>query len=144
MKRALGIVLLLLAGVFVVIQFFQPDRSNPPVRAEIAAPPEVKAVLRRACYDCHSNETVWPWYSYVNPMGWFMGGHVTEGREHLNLSEWEQLNAQERYHMKQEILEVLENESMPLPSYLLLHGDAELSSEDRGVLKRWVQDGGRK
>ena len=58
MKRALRIVLLLLAGVFVVIQFFQPDRSNPPVRDEIAAPPEVKAVLRRACYDCHSNETV--------------------------------------------------------------------------------------
>ena len=140
MKRALRIVLLLLAGVFVVIQFFQPDRSNPPVRAEISAPPAVKAVLRRACYDCHSQETVWPWYSYVNPMGWLVGGHVQEGRAHLNFSQWESLNAQKRYHMKQEILEVLEDGSMPLPSYLLLHGDAELSAEDRGVLERWISE----
>ena len=140
MKRALRVVLLLLAGVFVVIQFFQPDRSNPPVRAEISAPPAVKAVLRRACYDCHSQETVWPWYSYVNPMGWLVGGHVQEGRAHLNFSQWESLNAQKRYHMKQEILEVLEDGSMPLPSYLLLHGDAELTAEDRGVLKRWISE----
>jgi hypothetical protein len=140
MKRALRVVLLLLAGVFVVIQFFQPDRSNPPVRAEIAAPPEVKAVLRRACYDCHSNETVWPWYSYVNPMGWLVGGHVPEGRAHLNFSEWETLETQKRYHMKQEILEVLEDGSMPLPSYLLLHGDAELSAEDKAVLRRWAEE----
>lgn len=140
MKRALRFVLLLLIGVFVVIQFFQPDRENLPVRAEISAPPAVKAVLRRACYDCHSHETVWPWYSYVNPMGWFVGGHVAEGREKLNFSVWESLDAQQRYHMKQEILEVLEDGSMPLPSYLLLHGDAELTAEDRGVLERWVSE----
>ncbi|MBR9974546.1 MAG: heme-binding domain-containing protein [Bacteroidetes bacterium] len=134
------IVLLSLLGVFVIIQFFQPERDNPPVRAEIAAAPEMKAVLRRACYDCHSNETVWPWYSYVNPMGWLVGGHVREGRAHLNFSEWESLETQKRYHMKQEILEVLEDGSMPLPSYLLLHGDAELTAEDRGVLERWVSE----
>ncbi len=140
MKRVLRISLYGLIGVLVIIQFFQSDRANPPVRAEIKAPPQVMTVLRRACYDCHSNESVWPWYSYVNPAGWLVAGHVTEGRGHLNFSDWGTLDAQERYHAKQEILEVLEEGGMPLPSYLLLHGEAELRAEDHGVIKRWARD----
>jgi hypothetical protein len=142
MKQVLRVVLYGLIAILVVIQFFQPDRNNPPVRAEITAPPEVMTVLRRACYDCHSNESTWPWYSYVNPAGWLVAGHVTEGREHLNFSDWGSLDEQKRYHAKQEILEMIEEGEMPLPSYLLLHGDAKLAAEDHGVIKRWVNDSG--
>ncbi|MFA6232648.1 MAG: heme-binding domain-containing protein [Bacteroidota bacterium] len=140
MKRALRTTLLLLLAVFVIIQFFQPDRSNPPVRAELKAPPAVMAVLRQSCYDCHSNESAWPWYSYIAPMAWFVSGHVREGREKLNFSDWERLDAQKRYHAKQEILEVLEEGEMPLRSYLILHGNAELTAEDRSVIHRWAND----
>lgn len=140
MKRAFRIALLVFLAVIVIIQVFQPSRDNPPVRAEVITPPEVKAVLRRACYDCHSNETAWPWYSYVNPMGWLVAGHVTEGREHLNFSDWENLDAQKQFHAKEEMLEVLGEGSMPLPSYLLLHGDAELSAEDKAALRRWAEE----
>ncbi|MBE0643761.1 MAG: heme-binding domain-containing protein [Bacteroidetes bacterium] len=144
MKRALRLVLSALFAVFVIIQFFQTDHANPPVRAEISAPPAVKAVFRRACYDCHSNETVWRWYSYVNPMGWLVGGHVADGRRRLNFSEWETLDAQKKYHMKQEIIEQVEEGEMPLQSYLLLHSDAKLSAEDRGAITRWAQDSSEK
>jgi hypothetical protein len=140
MKGALRLILLALLVVFVIIQFFQPGRDNPPVRAELKAPPTVMAVFRRACYDCHSNETTWPWYSYVNPMGWLVAGHVREGRQHLNFSDWETLDRQKRYHAKQEIFDVLEEDEMPLPSYLLLHGDSKLNAEDRAAINRWVQD----
>lgn len=142
MKRVLRISLYGLIAVLVVIQFFQPDRDNPSVRAEITAPPEVMTVLRRACYDCHSNESAWPWYSYVNPAGWFVAGHVIEGREHLNFSDWGSLDSKKRYDAKKEILEVLEEGEMPLPSYLLLHGDAKLGTEDHGVIRRWASDSG--
>jgi Haem-binding domain len=142
MKRAVRMFLLVLFAIFIIIQFFQPERSNPPVRAELKAPPAVMAVFRRACYDCHSDETTWPWYSYVNPMGWFVAGHVEEGRRHLNFSQWDLLNGQKVYHAKQEILEQVEEGEMPLKSYLLLHSSAELSTEDRATIVRWVNDEG--
>ena len=140
MKRALRMLLLALIVLFIIIQFFQPERSNLPVRAELKAPPAVMAVFRRACYDCHSDETTWPWYSYVNPMGWFVAGHVEEGRAHLNFSQWGLLNAQKVYHAKQEILEQVEDEEMPLGSYLLLHSAASLNAEDRAAIERWAND----
>ena len=84
-KARIGIIVLV---VIIAIQFWPVERTNPPVLSDIEAPQEVKAVLHAACYDCHSNETRWPWYSYVAPASWLVTSDVTEAREHLNLSEW--------------------------------------------------------
>ncbi|MBR9977186.1 MAG: heme-binding domain-containing protein [Bacteroidetes bacterium] len=140
MRKTARIVILGIAGIILGMQLFRPVRDNPPVRADIIAPPAVKALLRPACYDCHSNETRWPWYSHVNPAGWLLAGHVRDGRDALNFSDWDTLDVRKRYLLKRDILSSVEEESMPLPSYLLLHPDARLDSEDRAVIERWVTE----
>ena len=82
-KGLLGLVVALVA-----IQLVPVDRTSPPVTADIAAPANVRAVLKRACYDCHSNETTWPWYSRVAPVSWLVARDVREGRKELNFSDW--------------------------------------------------------
>jgi len=83
-RRACRWAMGLMAAVFVLIQFIPVARTNPPVEGEISASPEVMSILRRACYDCHSNETRWPWYSKIAPVSWLSVKDVNEGREHLN------------------------------------------------------------
>ncbi len=142
MSTWLKILLFLLLAAFVVIQFFQPDRSTPAPKGKLKAPPEVMNVLGKSCYDCHSNQTDWPWYSYVNPVGWVIDYDVSHGREHVNFSNWQAYDARKQYHIRQEILEVVESGEMPLSRYLWLHGDAELTPEDYIVIKKWVASGG--
>ncbi|MEO8553185.1 MAG: heme-binding domain-containing protein [Kofleriaceae bacterium] len=106
------------------------DHSNPPITREPAwDKPETRALAKRACFDCHSNETRWPWYSYVAPVSWFVGGHVDEGRRALNFSEWDHPSK----HAGKASHEV-ETGGMPLTSYLLLHGDARLGDAERDQL----------
>jgi hypothetical protein len=138
MKRRSKFALLGLLAVVLLMQVPQTDHSNPPTLADLQAPAEVTAVLHQSCYDCHSNQTNWPWYSYVNPVGWLVGRDVHEGREHLNFSEWESLDARKRYHMKAEILEVIESGEMPMSIYLIMHGDAALTQKDKNILETWV------
>jgi hypothetical protein len=140
MGKTARVMLPVFAGIVLGMQFFRPMPDNPPVRADIVAPPAVKALLRRACYDCHSNETRRPWYSHVNPAGWLLAGHIRDGREAMNFSDWETLDARARYFLKRDILSSVEEERMPLPSYLFLHPDARLDSEDRAVIERWVTE----
>src|ERR1044072_7099855 len=78
---------------FVVAQFARIDRTNPPVETDVPAPANVKNALRTACYDWHSNETVWPWYSHVAPVSWLLAYDVVEGREELNFSTWQRYDA---------------------------------------------------
>ena len=80
------------------IQFVPVNRMNPPVTGEIGAPEKVMAILHRSCYDCHSNKTVWPWYSYVAPISWLVADDVHEGRRHMNFSEWNTYNTKRRNH----------------------------------------------
>lgn len=120
------------------IQFVPVDRSNPPVTAEIKVPAEVKAVLQTACYDCHSNETVWPWYSYIAPISWQVAGHVDHGRGNLNFSEWGLLSEGERKKMRNEIWEEVEQGDMPLSDYLRMHKDARLSQDELVILNTWA------
>lgn len=142
MKRGWKYSLLGTLAVFLLMQLPQTDHSNPPATSDLQAPAEVKTVLRQSCYDCHSNQTNWPWYSYVNPAGWLVGHDVHEGREHLNFSEWESYDGRKRYKMKEEILEVIESGEMPMPIYLVLHSDAELTREDMLTLKTWLTQRG--
>ena len=125
-KIILSLLLLGLIG----IQFVPVERTNPPVVDEIEwDSPQTRAIAKRACFDCHSNETVWPWYSYVAPLSWRVAGHVEEAREHLNFSEWNRPNED-----LEEIQEVLEEGEMPLWDYLLLHSEARLSEAEQAQL----------
>lgn len=129
-------------ALVVIVQILPfPPAENPPVTGTIQPPQEVAEILRRACFDCHSNETVWPWYSHVIPMKWLVRRHVQEGREHLNLSEWSVYPADERTHLLEEMAEVLEEGAMPLQSYLRLHPEAELTPEEMALLVAWAQEG---
>ncbi len=131
-------ILLSLLALFVLIQLKTIDRSNPPVTAELNASPEVMEVLRRSCYDCHSNESVWPWYSYVAPVSWLVEHDVEEAREHMNFSEWESWDKEKQDHKREECWEEVEEGEMPLWFYVPLHSEAELSDDDLKVLKNWA------
>jgi hypothetical protein len=131
------VLLLLLLGV--AIQFFPVDRSNPPVQEDIAAPPQVKAILKRACYDCHSNETNWPWYSQVAPVSWLLAWDVHEGREELNFSTWNRYSLKKRNKFIKESWEEVEEGEMPPWFYLPLHPEASLSDQDHTVLREWAK-----
>ena len=142
MRRAVRWGLLGLLLLFAGIQLVPVDRTNPPVLSRIEPPAEVRTILERSCYDCHSNETRWPWYSRVAPASWFMANHVRHGRGDLNFSEWPALDFELQEHAMHDIVEQVGEGNMPLRSYLLLHRDAKLGPEDRETLVRWAKASG--
>jgi hypothetical protein len=131
-KRAkyvtVGIVVLLIA-----IQFVQPDRTNPPANqaasfeAMAKTVPDVATILKRACADCHSYETTWPWYSRIAPVSWLVADDVKEGRAHLNFSEWNFLSPEASAIKLREICRKVESGDMPLWQYRLMHPEARLT-----------------
>ena len=127
-----------LAAGFVAIQLVPASRENPPVEGDVGAPTEVASILRRSCYDCHSHETRWPWYSGIAPMSWLVAGDVRDGRKHLNFSRWNRLDEGKRLHALEEIDEVLVEGEMPLRAYLLTHPGAELTPADVATLREWA------
>jgi hypothetical protein len=113
--------------------------SNPPERFKIDAPPEVDAILRRACFDCHSNETRWPLYSRIAPGSWLMARDVTKRRQHLNLSKWDEADEEERVLDMENMWEQVEAGEMPKWFYVYpMHLAARLSDADKATLKAWV------
>jgi ABC-type nickel/cobalt efflux system permease component RcnA len=145
MKKWLKRIALVLLIAFAAIQFWRPDRTNPPVdrsrtiQAVMPVPPHVDAILRRSCYDCHSNETVWPWYSNVAPMSWRVADHIHEGREHLNFSNWAAYPPRDAHHLLEETCEEVKERHMPLKDYLFLHPKARLSDADVRALCEWSE-----
>lgn len=138
MKRVIRWVALGIAVFLAVSQFVPVDRSNSAVETEVPASAAVRAILRRACYDCHSNETVWPWYSHVAPISWLVAGDVREGRRELNFSAWNRLPMQQQVKkLKESGKEVMEGE-MPPWYYVGMHRDAALSVGDRDSLRTWA------
>lgn len=130
MKRFLRIGIVVVLGILVLIQFIPVNRTNPAVTREVQwDSPETRALTQRACFDCHSNETVWPWYSYVAPISLRVASHVEEGRERLNFSAWEQPNED-----FEEIEKVINRGEMPLSDYLLIHTEAKLSDAEKEAL----------
>jgi cytochrome c551/c552 len=125
----------------VAAQAIRVDRTNPPVERDLGAPPEVQAVLRRACYDCHSNETVWPWYSGVAPISWLIGRDVHEGRAELNFSTWDAYAAKPRRTKLRETAEEVAEGEMPPWYYVLMHPEARLDGEARERIRAWVAHG---
>ncbi|MEQ8524791.1 heme-binding domain-containing protein [Gracilimonas sp.] len=134
------------AGLFlmlIILQFFGPDTSSPatdPSKDFItnAQPPEqVSSILKSACYDCHSYQTKYPWYSNIEPVSWWLQDHIDEGRDEFNMSLWADYSTRRADHKLEEAIELVEEEEMPLPSYTWIHGDARLTSEQRQTLIEW-------
>jgi hypothetical protein len=142
--RGWGVIrwLLLGAAVFVaVIQIIPARRTNPPIRSDLQAPGEVKKILRRACYDCHSHETTWPWYSRIAPLSWWVVSHVNEGRGDLNFSEWPRFDPELAGMALRDIEMQIAQEKMPLPSYTIMHAGARLNEVERNTLISWARSG---
>lgn len=131
---------LALAAVAVlgVIQLVPVELSNPPVAADIPAPEDVKAALRRACYNCHSHETEWPWYSRIAPISWVVAGDVREGREHLNFSTWDEVESRKKIDRWKATWRQVDEGDMAPWYYLPVHGEAELTDTERRRLRIWA------
>jgi heme-binding protein len=126
-----------LCVAFIVIQFVPVNRTNPPIESDFRASAEVVSVLRRACYDCHSNETTWPWYSRVAPVSWVIAHDVNKGRAALNFATWNQLSTEKQAEAMTESWEEVAEGKMPTWYYVALHPEARLSTQDRSVLRAW-------
>jgi mono/diheme cytochrome c family protein len=140
-KRNKGLAALaLLVALFAIAQFIQPPIPVPPAGYPKAAwehssvGPQVAAILKRSCADCHSNETRWPWYSRISPGSWLMANHVVRGRRQLNFSRQSEISEETRG----EIHDTIRDGTMPPSSYLVLHGDARLSPADKKLLMEWA------
>ncbi len=135
MKR----IVILFLGLLVLVQFFPIDRTNPKEESPIQAEEKVALILKRSCYDCHSNQTKWPLYSYLFPVSLFLKNHIDEGRAELNFSNWESLSLKKKATLAGTILEEIEEGEMPLFSYTILHRDARLSKADIETLRQWAE-----
>jgi hypothetical protein len=132
------------AGVILVlapigIQFVPVERTNPPVESDVPAPAELKAVIRRSCYDCHSNETRWPWYARVAPVSFLIASDVKEGRREVNFSVWNQYSGNRKARKLKEIVEQVEQNKMPQWYYVLLHPETKLSTGDKEMIIKWAR-----
>ena len=128
------------AALFLLLQLVPgPGMTNPPVTGEPPwDSPETRALAKRACYDCHSNRTHWPWYSRVAPISWLLAHDVSEGRGNLNLSLWAEYPAARQLHLAAEIADEVDSGGMPLPMYLWLHTNARLGPADREQVRIWA------
>lgn len=138
MRRLFKIFPILLFLAFIGIQFIEVERTNPPITADLQAPFDIKNIFKKACYDCHSNETVWPWYSKVAPVSWFIIKDVKDGRNQLNFSEWEKLNRNVKEKRIKAIWEQINNDEMPLNNYKYLHPDSKLDIIQKNLIKKWM------
>jgi hypothetical protein len=131
-------------GVALLIQLIRPPRTNPPVDpsqtigAHVPIPAAADAILHRACYDCHSNQTRWPWYSGVAPVSWFVISHVNGGREAMNFDDWSAHRSRRPDPPISEICAQVRKGAMPISNYLWMHADARLSDADKAVLCEWA------
>jgi hypothetical protein len=133
-------ILIALAIIVVGIQFIPVDRSNPPVAGKIDAPSNVLSILKASCFDCHSNETEWPWYSYVAPVSFLVSEDVEDGRKRVNFSEWDKYDDEKRAKKLDAIIEEVEEGEMPLSKYTLMHPDAKMDQAKIKVLKDWINN----
>jgi hypothetical protein len=142
--KKIRLILLLLLVVTIAMQFFRPERANPPVdrdlhiTAALDVPADVMYLLERACADCHSHSTEWPWYTNVAPVSWVIAHHVDHGRECVNFDQWATYTEYEMQKVLDEIAEEVDQGKMPLPAYLRMHAEARLSDGDRARIVTWA------
>lgn len=137
--------LLIFLAVLVIIQFIRPARNTSQetspdhIASKHNIPADVKPILDKACNDCHTNNTYYPWYSNIQPVGWWLQYHVNEGKEHLNLSEFLSYDAKKQDHKMEELIEMVKEKEMPLNSYTWTHTEARLTDQERQVLINWAE-----
>ena len=137
----------IIPGILLLMQLIRIDKSNPPIDPSVdfepvVKPPEdVMEILKSACYNCHSNETRYPWYSNVAPVSWWLKHHVNEAREHFDFSTLGQFKGAQLAEILADASEVVESGEMPLKSYTWMHPEARLSTEQRNRLVQWMRDG---
>jgi hypothetical protein len=135
-------ILAALVVAFAVAQFFNPPRTNPPVKTDFIAatapPPQIQNLLHAACYDCHSDQTRWPWYSHVAPVSWLLASDVNGGRRHVNFSQWPQTEPDLAARKIGDMSDEVDNGDMPPWQYKLIHAGARLTDDQRKELKNWL------
>lgn len=137
-------ILRVLLAIFVVMQAIRPKLDNKggattnAISQLTSIPEETNQLLRSSCYDCHSNTTVYPWYSHVQPVGWWLDDHVNEGKRELNFDEFATYSLRKQYHKLEEIVEQVKEKEMPLNSYTWIHKDADLTDVQRQQLTGWA------
>ena len=138
-------IILIALIVFIAIQFIQPARntSNHLTATDITkvyqVPDSVQALLKTACYDCHSNNTAYPWYSRIQPGAWFMASHVKNGKADLNFSEFGAYSLRKQHHKLKSIADEVEEGDMPIASYKMLHANARLTKDEEALLITWAK-----
>ena len=140
--KVIGVSLVLLV---IAAQFFRPDKvikNQTDITAflnETQPSVEVQEILVTACFDCHSNNTKYPWYSEITPINFWMKDHIDEGTEELNFSDWASYSLKRKKHKMEEIWEEIEENEMPLNSYLITHSDAKLSEDEKSKMVSWAK-----
>jgi hypothetical protein len=144
--RIIKILLVVLAILLIVIQFIpsgipenKPEDEKSITRSGLVSESELN-LFRKSCFDCHSNQVDFPWYSKLAPSSWLLANHIKEGRSHLNFSEWADYSKRKQAGLIEHISEEVEDGSMPLKSYLLIHRDAKLNSDEISAIKKWSED----
>jgi Haem-binding domain len=144
MKKFFKYFFIFLLVAFIAIQFFRPTKnislaaSQNDIIAKYAVPQDVQSILKASCYDCHSNNTAYPWYNNIQPVAWFLADHVKEGKKELNFSEFATYRVSRQYRKFEEIGNEVKEGEMPLSSYTIIHGNAKLNEEQRATIIRWV------
>jgi uncharacterized membrane protein len=144
-KRRVKWIVVIIVVAFALLQLTNAARTNPPVTpghdlfSTNAPPPEISAMLRGSCYDCHSFETHWPWYGHVAPVSWWLDNHVRDARERLNFSEWPHEDSQKAARKWNHVADAVRDGSMPLTSYTRIHKAARLTDDQRKRLADWAE-----
>ena len=144
-KKILKYTALILSGIFIIIQFFHPTKNiatgNQPnyIGHTYPVPDDVKAILAKACNDCHSNNTRYPWYSKIQPIHWWLNKHIVEGKRQINYDEFTNRSLRFQYHKMEETIEMIKEGEMPLNSYTWTHKDAKLNEEEKTKLISWAE-----
>jgi hypothetical protein len=139
-------VLFLLFAVFIAIQFIQPARNTSgqvlptDISKTVSVPENVHAILQTACFDCHSNNTRYPWYNYVQPAAWILANHIKHGKKDLNFSEFGSYSTRRQQSKFKSIASQIEDGEMPLYSYTMIHKNARLTKEEKLVIIKWAQN----
>ena len=137
-------ILLFLLAAFVVIQFIHPkpnkSKGDQPnyIGKTFHVPDDVNSILKKACNDCHSNNTSYPWYANIQPVDWWLNKHIREGKKSLNLDEYINKRLRYQYHKMEEVIEMVKDKKMPLDSYTWMHKDAKLTAEEKDKLYGWA------
>ena len=138
-------IMLFLLAALIIIQFFHPKKnkaSGPQpnyIGNAFPVPADVKSIMAKACNDCHSNNTRYPWYSYIQPVHWWLNGHINKGKKGMNFDDFTNRPLRFQYHRMADITDQVKKGDMPLPSYLWIHKDAILSQDEKDKLIAWTR-----